>query len=83
MPKPKLTIIYFFYSECFGEVEGMFDTNGNMLDCWMCNDATWRNEYFSGFMSKLGYTIKPLPEKFHESALKKIADSFGWTDEDR
>lgn len=62
-----------------GENEGMFDTNGKMLDCWSCNDASWHDEYFNGFMEKLGINVKrPLPAKFRKQAIAQIKASFGW-----
>ena len=37
-----------------GEVEGMFEEDGTLIDLWACNDATWRSEYFSGILKYLG-----------------------------
>lgn len=49
--------LYFVYDEQEGEVEGMFDTQGTLLGTWCCNDASWRDEYFSGFMEQLGFKV--------------------------
>lgn len=51
--------IYFvnYCGDDCGEVEGMFDVDGKAIDMWCCNDASWRNEYFSGFMSSLGINV--------------------------
>jgi hypothetical protein len=40
-----------------GEIEGAFDADGNLLDTWCNNDAHWRDEYFDGFMKKLGIEV--------------------------
>ena len=54
--------LFIAYSDEHGEVEGMFDQDGTMLGMWACNDATWRNEYFSPFMWALGYEIETAPD---------------------
>lgn len=74
--------IYRFYSEKYGEVEGMFEEDGKMIDCWSCNDATWRSEYFNGFMKKLGINVLRLPEKFEKKALEQIRECFGLDESD-
>lgn len=40
-----------------GEVEGMFDETGALLGSWASNDATWRGEYFNGFLGKLNFDV--------------------------
>lgn len=70
--------IYSFYSEKYGEVEGMFDEKGKLLDCWSCRDANWRNEYFNGFMEKLGVQVLALPKKYEKKALEQIRECFGF-----
>lgn len=70
--------IYFLYlcDDDVGEVEGMFDEQGEMLGNWCCNDATWRGEYFNGFIESLGYeVISDIPEDLEpklEAALKAV-----------
>ena len=49
--------IYHIYSDKDGECQGMFDESEVYLDGWFCDDANWRNEYFSGFMEKLGLNV--------------------------
>jgi hypothetical protein len=44
-----------------GEVEGMFTQGGLLLGFWPQNDATWREEYFNGFLEALGITTCPPP----------------------
>jgi len=66
--------IYFIYSEgeC-GEVNGVFDAEENILGYWSCNDATWRNEYFSGFMAKLKIKcVEDMPDKLQQHLEKKL-----------
>jgi hypothetical protein len=53
-----MKIVYHLYDEKHGEVEGMFDADGALLDTWCCNDANWRNEYFDGFMKALGVDVQ-------------------------
>jgi hypothetical protein len=36
----------------------MFSETGELLGIWSCNDATWRNEYFSDFMEALGFKVE-------------------------
>lgn len=50
--------IYHVYSDSDGEIEGMFDADGNMLGAWCCNDGLWRGEYFDPFLRKLGIEVK-------------------------
>lgn len=63
------------FSEKHGECEGAFDEHGNLLDFWSCNDASWRNEYFSPFLKKLGIETQesdsPSLRKKLEKAVKK------------
>jgi hypothetical protein len=78
--KPKI-----IYHVSLGDdtVSGMFDQNGKLLDYWHDNDATWRDEYFAGFMKALG--IKVLGEgdmkdnkfKGFQKALREAADPNG------
>lgn len=49
----KLVVVYLSDDEV-GEVEGMFEENGNLIDFWACNDADWRSEYFAGVLKFLG-----------------------------
>jgi len=77
-----MKIIYEFYSEKYGEVGGMFDADGNLLDCWVLNDADWRGEYFNGFMKKIGVEVVRLPKKFEKKALKQIVEEMGLSDYD-
>ena len=54
-----MTTIYFL-SICdddVGEVEGMFDANGDVLGTWCNNDARWRGEYFEPFLEALGIRV--------------------------
>ncbi len=82
MAKTKNKVIFHFYTEKWGEVEGMFDESGKMLDTWFLNDAHWRGEYMNGFIAKLGFDVKPLPKKFEQKALEQIAENFGLDPED-
>jgi hypothetical protein len=41
-----------------GEVQGMFDMEGNLLGAWSDNNAAWRNEYFSPFLEKVGIIVE-------------------------
>ena len=49
--------IYHIFSEKLGEWDAMFDEDDKLLGYWHCNDAHWRNEYFSGFMAELGIEV--------------------------
>jgi hypothetical protein len=68
--------IYIVYSEgskC-GEIEGVFDADENILDVWSCNDAQWRNEYFAGFMDKLGIEVHYPAETIRAKLEKKLIE---------
>ena len=39
------------------EAEAMFSASGEILGFWSCNDACWRDEYFSPFMNAIGIEI--------------------------
>lgn len=69
--------LYFVYTEQVGEVEGIFDQDGTLLDFWSCNDACWRNEYFSPFMAKLGYTVEYGPEWMDEKLVEAAKEARG------
>ena len=75
----KLTTLYHVFSEDFN-CEGMFTEKGELLDWWFDNDATWRNEYFSGFMEKLGFEVKHPKEGsmkvLMEAALEEQAQGY-------
>ncbi len=75
----KTIYISYFCEDDLGEVQGVFDEKGKMLDCWCCNDANWRHEYMNGFMKNLGVTVKhELPAKFKASAIKQLKEEFGF-----
>jgi hypothetical protein len=63
--------VWYVSSEEEGEVEGMFTEDGELLDIWACNDASWRNEYFSGFLEKLGIEVKGYSNDPYYSELKE------------
>lgn len=54
--------LYLAFTENVGETEGMFDSDGTLLDFWSCNDACYRSEYFNPFMNKLGYNVEQAPD---------------------
>ena len=71
------TIYHVYYcSEEYGEIEGMFEVDGSLISYWNCNDAMWRNEYFDGFMLKLGFVVSTKPptkiRKACEAQLEQI-----------
>ena len=69
--------IYIICVEDVGEVEGAFDDKGELLDTWCNNDATWRHEYFEGFMNELGITVGDPPEELLEKMEQKLRDFWG------
>lgn len=69
--------IYRAFSEEAGEVEGMFDENGELLGIWSCNDASWRNEYFSPFMKRLGITIERATPEMEQRLYDKANEMWG------
>ena len=72
------TTLRFVYTERVGEVEGVFDDEGNLLDFWCCNDATWRNEYFSGFMATLGFDcVSSSDENLINRLCEAASDAWG------
>lgn len=71
-----MKIIYNVYAGDEYEAEGMFDENGILLDAWVLNDASWRGEYFDGFMAKCGVVVKS--KKATEKDIELIKKHFGW-----
>lgn len=70
--------IYLAYSDTYGEdVEGMYDADGNLLDLWACNDASWRGEYFDTFMEALGIKVKPAGKSLLKKFDQDIKDAWG------
>ena len=58
-----------------GEVEGMFDENDEVIGHWHSNDASWRDEYFSGFMKNLG--VKVVSAKPTKKQVRLLREAFG------
>jgi hypothetical protein len=52
----------------------MFHEDGTLIGCWDCNDACWRNEYFSPMMKALGITIVKSNDK---KLINKLMAAFG------
>ena len=68
--------VYHCGDDC-GEVEGMFDVDGKALDMWCCNDASWRNEYFAGFMREIGVNVvTKVPAKIRKICENQL-DKYG------
>jgi hypothetical protein len=69
-----MTKIYVIYFGNYCEFDAVFDEKLNYIGGWDCNDATWRNEYFRGFMKKLGIEVlTTLPSKANAEELEKKA----------
>ena len=78
---PKLKKLHFVFlsepDEDLGEAEAVFSADGQLLGCWSCNDAHWRQEYFGPFMRVLGFETvsrNPTPKE-----LKQMREAFGFT----
>ena len=67
------TVYEYHYEGDEGEIEAMFSDTGEMLSYWFCNDAMWRQEYFGGFMEKMGVKVKR-PTATMEKSFKKILE---------
>lgn len=56
-----VTKIYHIYDEGddenYGETEGMFSEEGELLGGWCLNDAHWRGEYMNGFLQSLNIEV--------------------------
>lgn len=68
--------IFIVYVEEEGEIEGAFDEEGNLLHWWCCNDASWRNEYFSPLMKQLGYEFVHSDDEVLEAKLIEVTEGF-------
>ena len=77
----------YFVSDCdneLGEIGGVLDEKGKVLDCWSLNDADWRNEYFSGFMEKVGIeAVESTSPKHIKASVTKLGRSNVLEDEHR
>jgi hypothetical protein len=51
----KITHVYVCDDD--GEMEGMFDDQGELLAGWLMDDAHWRSEYMNGLLEALGHEI--------------------------
>lgn len=82
--KNKVIYIAYFCEGNLGEVEGVFDDKGKLMDAWCCNDASWRGEYMNGFMEKLGITVKDgeFPAKWKKKAVADLHKFFGISPEE-
>ncbi len=76
--KTKLKTVYFhYYCGEHGENQGMFEENGKLIHAWSCNDADWRDEYFTPLATYFGYVVKDLPDNMLKDGEKAIVESFG------
>lgn len=55
-----------------GEVEGVFDSNKELLSYWSSNDADFRQEYYSELFEKLGYLLDVVPSHDYEELQHKL-----------
>lgn len=70
-----------------GEADGFFeivDGKVELVDCWSCNDAMWRDEYMNGILEWAGVKLERLPVKYKREAEKLIEKAWGldYGDED-
>ena len=70
--------LYLAFSEDYGEIEGMFDSDGTLLDMWSCNDACFRAEYFGPFMRRLGFRIENAPEWMVQKLEATAREAWGY-----
>ncbi len=76
-------IIHLVTTERIGEVQGFFDDDGKLLGLWTCNDANWRNEYFSPFMEELGFIIEThYSDVWEENLIEAAKTAWGLSDFD-
>ena len=54
-------------------IECVFDEGGQIIAAWSPNDANWRNEYFSGFLSHFGLDIVDGDEEIHDRPARLYA----------
>jgi len=73
-----MKIVYIVYFEDYGEYQVAATEDGEILDIWACNDAMWRNEYFHGFMKRLGFEVREdAPAHIVEKMRKFRIDTWG------
>jgi len=63
-------------------IEGVFNEKGVLIDAWSPNDACWRNEYFSGFMSVLGFDCVEGDEDLEDTLRRHAMELWGLTAEE-
>lgn len=68
--KKELEYIYHMFFEEYGECDVFFDKHGDLIDYWYGNDASWRQEYYSGLLAWMGYEVFP-PDKKLAIVLRK------------
>lgn len=70
-----MKILRVVFTEQIGEVEGIFDEDGNMLGTWDCNDVQFREEYYNPFLKKLGFkVVRKNDDKFLVKKLIEVWD---------
>ncbi len=77
-----MKIVYYMWDGEYGEIEGMFDEQGELIGSWHSNDAHWRQEYFGKFMRNLGVEVKPVDPHMHDVLLKKLRYACGVSNEE-
>jgi len=71
--------IQIVYTDNPSEIEAVF-IDGKIVAAWYLSDASWRGEYFNGFMGKLGIEVDDYSRATSEQ-IESIKDWFN-LDED-
>ena len=71
-----IKIIFFEHDE-FGEAQGVFDENDNLIGSWYSNDGEWRHEYFNPVLAKVDVNVAHEVDN-HEELLEKFCDANGY-----
>lgn len=69
-------LIYYAFCEDY-EAEGMYSESGELLGFWSCNDACWRNEYFSPFLEAVGIEIVIAPQNLQYALFDRCKELWG------
>lgn len=77
-----MKLIHVTYCGEYGEAEGFFTENGELLEMWSLNDADWRSEYMDPLLHKLGHTVEHVSSPGDSMDFEnKLREWWGYTDD--
>jgi hypothetical protein len=69
--------VYLLTTSFWGENQGIFDEEFNLIDSWSMNDGHFRPEYMRGLIEYLDGELIDLDEEEHKELLFKLVEAQG------